>query len=68
MLGNGERAAITFALERTDTLLLIDEGKGCRAARRRDIRTVATLGVLDAAAAQDLFDLPVVIQRLQQTI
>jgi predicted nucleic acid-binding protein len=68
VLGSGERAAITLALGQKQTaLLLIDEGKGRRAAQRCQIKIIGTLGVLDAAAAQGLVDLPSALQRLQGT-
>ena len=52
-LGAGEREAITIALAHpSDTLLLINEGKGRRQAEQRQIRFMGTLGVLDKAAAK----------------
>jgi len=67
-LGAGEREAITIALPHpSDTLLLIDEGKGRRQAEQRQIRFMGTLGVLDKAAAKGLIDLPSAIERLLHT-
>jgi predicted nucleic acid-binding protein len=67
-LGAGEREAITLALASgSDVLLLIDEGRGRREAKQRQIRFMGTLGVLDKAAALGLIDLPLAIERLMQT-
>jgi predicted nucleic acid-binding protein len=67
ILGKGERAAIALALEHQDALLLIDEGKGRRAAKSRQIGIIGTLGILDMAAARGILDLPAAVKRLQQT-
>jgi predicted nucleic acid-binding protein len=68
VLGDGERAAISLALEhKKEALLLIDEGKGRRAAKRRQISIIGTLGVLDTAAQHGLLDLPEAVKKLQQT-
>jgi predicted nucleic acid-binding protein len=48
-------------------LLLIDEETGRLEARRRNIRTTGTLGVLDDAAVRGLIDLTVAIERLRST-
>jgi len=67
-LGAGEREAITIVLAlQSDSLLLIDEGRGRRQADQRQIRFMGTLGVLDKAAARGLLDLPSTIERLLQT-
>ena len=64
----GESEAMALAEEnRPDVLLLIDEETGRREARRRDLRTTGTLGVLDDAAERGLVDLGVAIQRLRGT-
>ncbi len=60
--------AITIALAHpSDTLLLIDEGKGRRQAEQRQIRFMGALGVVDKAAAKGLIDLPSAIERLLHT-
>ena len=53
LLGEGEREAITLAMEhRQDALLLMDEGSGRREASRRNLRITGTLGVLNDAASR----------------
>jgi predicted nucleic acid-binding protein len=67
-LGEGEREAITLAMQhREDTLLLIDEGYGRREASRRKLRITGTLGVLNDAASRGWVDLPSAFQRLRET-
>lgn len=67
-LGAGEREAIALAAEvGPETLLLMDETRGRREAKRRQIRCMGTLGILDAAAARGLLDLPSAIERLLET-
>ena len=63
----GERAAILLAQEETDVLLLIDDGAGRAEANRRHIRNTGTLGVLRAAAIQQLLDLPSALAQLAAT-
>jgi len=64
----GESEAVALAEEnRPDVLLLIDEETGRREARRRNIPTTGTLGVLDDAAERSLVDLGAAIQRLRDT-
>jgi predicted nucleic acid-binding protein len=67
-LGEGEREAITLAMQhRQDALLLMDEGYGRREASRRNLRITGTLGVLNDAASRGWLDLPSAFQRLRQT-
>jgi predicted nucleic acid-binding protein len=67
-LGEGEREAITLAMQhRQDALLLMDEGYGRREASRRNLRITGTLGVLNDAASRGWVDLPSAFQRLRQT-
>ncbi|MGH9453426.1 MAG: DUF3368 domain-containing protein [Terriglobia bacterium] len=64
----GESEAMSLAEgNRPDVLLLIDEETGRQEARRRNIRTTGTLGVLDDAAERGLVDLGAAIQRLRST-
>jgi predicted nucleic acid-binding protein len=71
MLGKGESAAISLALElrRTDQTvrLLIDERAGRIAARRLGIPLLGTLAVLGEAGRLGLVDLPDVLDRLRKT-
>jgi predicted nucleic acid-binding protein len=67
-LGAGEREAIVLAMdERTEVLILMDENLGRSEATRRNLVTTGTLGVLDAAAAEGLLDLPTAIGKLPKT-
>ncbi len=67
-LDAGEREALALAEEhRPDVLLLIDEETGRLEARRRNIRTTGTLGVLDDGAGRGLVDLSAAIDRLGNT-
>jgi predicted nucleic acid-binding protein len=67
-LGAGEREAILLASEQPgEALLLIDEGKGRRAASRRQIRFIGLLGILEVAAARNLLDLPETVAKLTRT-
>ncbi|HXX23900.1 MAG TPA: DUF3368 domain-containing protein [Terriglobia bacterium] len=64
----GEREAVALAEEnRPDVLLLMDEERGRQEARRRNLRTTGTLGVLDDAAQRGLVDLAAAVQRLGST-
>ncbi|HKV64490.1 MAG TPA: hypothetical protein VJO16_21470 [Candidatus Acidoferrum sp.] len=64
----GERDAIALAAEQQASLLLMDERDGAAAARARNLRVIGTLAVLDIAAARGWLDLPVMFNRLRQTI
>ena len=63
-LGLGERAAIALAEAMKADLLLIDETAGRREASRRSLLVTGTLGVLRAAAAKGIIDVPDVLRRL----
>ena len=66
-LGRGERAAILFAKQQPDVLLIIDEAKGRRAATERQIPVIGILGILDLASQENWISLPVVLSQLQRT-
>lgn len=66
-LGAGERAAIALAEEMGADLLLVDDAKARREARRRGLSVTGTLAVLAAAAERGLADLPEAIAALEQT-
>jgi predicted nucleic acid-binding protein len=65
-LGDGEREAISLALEVHADVLLIDEQTGRREAEARDIEVAGTLAVLLQASLRGYFDLPEAIKRLRQ--
>ncbi len=66
-LDDGEREAITLALELGHEALLLDEHDGRAEAARRGLATVGTIGLLLKAAELGLVDLPAVASRLKQT-
>ena len=66
-LDAGERDAIMLAMELHADQLIVDEREGRRAAERRGIPVIGTLGVLREAAALGLLDIHDAIQRLQMT-
>ena len=63
-LGAGEREAIQIAEEQRADLLLIDERKGRKEAKRRGLTTTGTLGVLLSAGEFGLIDAESVYRRL----
>ena len=63
----GEREAIALAEELRADLLLIDDKDGRQEAEKHQLAVTGTLGVLKAAAQQNIIDLPKVIDRLRQT-
>jgi predicted nucleic acid-binding protein len=65
-VGRGERDAILLAQELNGTLV-VDEVKAYREAKRRNIPTLRTLGILDKAAERGLIDLTQAVERLRQT-
>ena len=66
-LDNGERDAILLAEELGADQIIIDEIRGRREAKRRQIPYTGTLGVLAAGADQGLLDLRSAVDRLRQT-
>lgn len=63
----GEGAAITLAAALRADLLLMDDRKGVKAARRKGLRVTGTLGVLELATRGGLVDFAQTVDRLQQT-
>jgi predicted nucleic acid-binding protein len=63
----GEEAAISLARELAADVLLIDDYEGRRAATRRGVPILGTLGVLERAATVGLLQLEDVIDRIRQT-
>ena len=66
-LDEGERDAITLALQQRANLLLMDERDGVTAARALNLNVVGTLAILDSAAERGWIDLPKAFERLDQT-
>jgi predicted nucleic acid-binding protein len=63
----GERDVLTLALTIADSLILMDETEGRRAARVIPRNVVGTLGVLRRAASSGLISLPPTMERLRST-
>lgn len=63
----GEREAISLALELRADLVLIDDRRARQAAVKRGLTVTGAIGVLEAAAARNLIDLPRVIAMLRTT-
>lgn len=63
----GEAEAITLALERPGTLLLMDDRHGALEARKQGLEVVGTLAVLDRAAARGWIDLQEMFRRLRDS-
>jgi predicted nucleic acid-binding protein len=66
-LDAGERDAILLAEELAADQIVIDEIRGRREARRRELHFTGTLGVLAAGAEQGLVDLRIAVDHLRQT-
>jgi len=66
-LDAGERDAILLAEEQGADQIVIDEIRGRREAKRRQLPFTGTLGVLAAGAEQGLLDLGTAVDRLRQT-
>jgi predicted nucleic acid-binding protein len=66
-LDAGEQAAIQLAQLEDESLLLIDDAAGRRAAQSLGLPNVGTLGVLRLAALEGLVDLPTILAKLMRT-
>jgi len=66
-LGLGEREAIALAEDLRADQLIVDDRPARREAERRGFSVIGTLGVLEAAAQEDLIDLKGAIDRLRGT-
>lgn len=64
-LDAGEREAIALAEALRADALIIDERAGRREAKRRNLRVIGTVRVLDDAAGAGLVNLPDMLERLQ---
>jgi predicted nucleic acid-binding protein len=67
VLDPGEQDAILLAEQQSATLVIIDHLLGRQVATDRGLKVTSLLGVLDAAARQNLVDFPSAIARLRQT-
>jgi predicted nucleic acid-binding protein len=65
-LGRGEMAVISLALELKADCVLIDERKGYKAAQRRGLSVITTLGILEEAAHRGLVDFEKTVDRLDR--
>jgi predicted nucleic acid-binding protein len=63
----GEREAIALAEELAADQIVLDEMLGRRAAQKRGLTVIGTVGVLRDAASEGLLDLRSSIERLQRT-
>jgi predicted nucleic acid-binding protein len=66
-LGAGETAAITLAIEIKADLLLMDERRGVKAARRHGLEVTGTLGILSRAGQLGIIDLAEAFERIKRT-
>ena len=66
-LGRGEREAIALAHELKAVELLIDERLAREIAIQSGLAVTGTIGVLEAAAAHNLLELPATLELLRQT-
>ena len=66
-LDPGERDAILLAAELHADQLIVDDRQGRRAAEKRGIPVMGTLGVLREAATAGLLDLRLAVELLQRT-
>jgi predicted nucleic acid-binding protein len=66
-IGPGERDAILLAEESGADELIADDRRGRKAAERRGIHIVGTLGVVQLAARRGLLDLRAALGRLRNT-
>lgn len=66
-LDAGEREAIALAEQISADQLIIDERSGRRAAERRGLSVIGTVGVLREAADEGLLDLRTAVEKLRET-
>lgn len=63
----GEKQAIIWAEKLKADLLILDEKSARKTAQSRGLKITGLLGILQKANAQELIDLPTVINKLQTT-
>jgi predicted nucleic acid-binding protein len=66
-LDDGEKAAITLAIEFHADLLLMDDRRGVKIGRKKGFRVAGTLAILGMAARRNLLKLTDALDRLKQT-
>lgn len=66
-IGKGECHAIALAIEMKADAVLADDRGAVLEARRVNVQTIQTLGILEAAAKRNLLELEEALTRLQQT-
>lgn len=66
-LGAGEREAIALALELHADAVLLDDRDGMKEARRQNIPTLSTFGILEEAAQKALLDFSDAVDKLSRT-
>jgi len=66
-LGHGENEAISLAVERRISIVLMDERRGRSAAETRGLLPVGTLNILDLADERGLLDGVAMLDALKQT-
>jgi predicted nucleic acid-binding protein len=66
-LDAGERATLTLAARLSADLVLMDDRKGVRVARRKGFDVTGTVGILDFAAQNKLIDIGAAVSRLEAT-
>ena len=66
-LGHGENEAISLAVERHISIVLMDERRGRSAAEARGLLPVGTLNILDLADERGLVDGVAMLEALKQT-
>ena len=67
ILDPGEEAAISLAREMKADLLLIDDIDGRKAAAKRHLTVIGTIGILERAAQRRFVDLKQAIDRVRRT-
>jgi len=67
ILGPGETASLSLAVELNADLVLLDDRKARKAALDQGLKVAGLLNVLETASVRELIDLPDAIARLRRT-